>query len=169
MPVSRIISAGQTGVEYAALYEADARSLPLGGRCFSRDIFDKFDGPLSQLTFLSNTDHMRLGKRIAQTVEWNTQHSDAILILFAYGGVGCSPMTILAQEHAQQAGKPAAIVDIGTYRSLDDTAEWLTSFRAGLSLYITGPTEREQPGIYQAARYFIGDVFNSASVAISRH
>ena len=93
-----------------------------------------------------------------QAVEQRMLSSDATLVLYDNTGIGCSPGSIAAQQLAAHHCRPALVVDIGDYMSLERAAVWLASFPANLVLHVGGPDTREAPGIYEPAYYFLEDL-----------
>ena len=157
MPISRIVTGGQTGVDRAALDVAMARSIPYGGWCpaggWAEDLPEP-PGLRARYRELVETPE----RRPAQRTEWNVRDSDATLILLAAPGIGCSSGTVFTQEQARHYCKPALILHLGRYESLDDAADWLDNFEADLALNVAGPRETESPGIYEAARLFLHEL-----------
>ncbi len=155
--VSRILSGGQTGVDRAALDVAVSMSIEYGGWCplggWAEDMPNP-PGVLAQYDNLRETPD----RRPAQRTEWNVRDSDATLILYASQGIGCSTGTVFTQEQAQQYCKPALVLDVGDYGSLDLARVWLATLNSEIALNIAGPRESESPGIYDASRYFIADL-----------
>lgn len=157
MTVSTIVSGGQTGVDRAALDTALELSVNYGGWCprggWAEDMPDP-PGLLQAYPKLRETS----ARRPAMRTEWNIRDSDATLILCASLGLGISPGTVFTQERAQHHCKPAIVLELGDYGSLDKGAEWLATFNSTIILNIAGPRESEAPGIYEASRYFIEDL-----------
>lgn len=159
LPVCKIVSGGQTGVDRAALDVAIQMSIDYGGWCpLGGWVEDMPDAPglLARYSSLRETTE----RHPALRTKWNVRDSDATLILYASQGIGCSTGTIFTQEQAQHYCKPALVLDIGDYGSLDLGRVWLATLNAKITLNIDGPRESESPGIYQASRYFIGDLLD---------
>lgn len=162
MRVSRIISGGQSGVDRAALDVAIELSISYGGWCprggWAEDL-PEAPGLLDRYPKLQETET----RKLAQRTEWNVRDSDATLILYAKKGLGISPGTVFTQEQAQHYCKPAIVLDIGDYASLDRACDWLGSMTATVTLNVAGPRESEAPGIYEASRYFIEDMLSTTN------
>ena len=155
--VVKIVSGGQTGVDRAALDAAISSSFDYGGWCplggWAEDLPDP-PGLLVDYPALQATPE----RRLAQRTEWNVRDSDATLILYSPSGLAVSAGTVFTQEQAQHYCKLTSVLDLSDDNSLDHARAWLTSIKAEISLNIAGPRESESPGIYQAARTFIGDL-----------
>ena len=106
----------------------------------------------------SNAMVVENASTLHQAVEQRVRASDATLVLYDKSGIGCSPGSIAAQQFAAHHCRPALIVDIGDYISLERTVAWLASFPANLVLHVGGPDTREAPGIYEPAYYFLEDL-----------
>lgn len=161
MPVTRIVSGGQTGVDRAALDTALSHAIACGGWCPAGGWAEDLDEPPGLLPLypdLTATPERRPEQRTA----WNVRDSDATLILLASPGIGCSPGTIFTQEQARHLCKPALVLPLGRYESLHEATDWLDSFQAPLTLNIAGPRESEAPGIYQATRFFLDELIDTA-------
>jgi hypothetical protein len=163
VPVKRIVSGGQTGVDRAALDTALARGVPYGGWCpkdgWAEDLVES-PGLLAHYPNLTPTPERRPEQRTA----WNVRDSDVTLILLANSGIACSPGTIYTQEQARHYCKPTLILTLGSYRSLNQALAWFGDFQADLSLNIAGPRESQSPGIYEATRLFLDELMTSSGV-----
>ena len=150
LPVAEIVTGAGTGVERAA------RDVAIGVGIAIRD--ERANDGASAKTnavVLENTSTLH------QSVEHRVLMSDATLVLYDKAGIGCSPGTIAAQKFAAHHCRPALIVNIGDYMSLDRAVIWLASFPANPSLNIGGPHTSEAPGIYEPAYYFLEDLLAS--------
>ena len=161
VPVRRIVSGGQTGVDRAALDTAIARGIPYGGWCprggWAEDLGEP-PGLLARYRELRETPD----RRPEQRTTWNVRDSDVTLILLSAPGIGCSAGTIFTQEQARHFCKPALVLELGRYESLHEAAQWLDDFQADLTLNVAGPRESESPGIYQATRLFLDELISTA-------
>jgi hypothetical protein len=160
LPISKIISGGQTGVDRAALDSAAALSISYGGWCPKDGHAEDMTSPPGLIAIypaLKTTPD----RAPRQRTEWNVRDSDAVLILVDSRGIACSPGTVFAQEQAQSHCKPALVVNIGDYTSLEHTMVWLDDFEADIVLNVAGPRESEAPGIYDAATYFLGELLEA--------
>lgn len=161
MPVRKIVSGGQTGVDRAALDAATAHRVPYGGWCPRDGWAEDLTAPpglLARYPALEETPD----RRPEQRTTWNVRDSDVTMILLASLGIGCSAGTIFTQEQARHFCKPALVLDLGRYESLDEAAHWLNDFQADLILNVAGPRESESPGVYEAARLFLDELISSA-------
>ena len=162
MPVTRIVSGGQTGVDRAALDTAIIHRIANGGWCpkggWAEDLVEP-PGLLARYPGLTETPQRRPEQRTA----WNVRDSDATLILLASPGIACSPGTIFTQEQARHYCKPTLILSLGRYESIDEAQSWLGDFQADLSLNIAGPRESQSPGIYAAACSFLDELITASA------
>ena len=162
MPVSKIISGGQTGVDRAALDAAIALSMAYGGWCPRGGLAEdmpRAPGLLAEYALLVETPD----RAPSQRTDWNVRDSDAVLILIDARGIGCSPGTVYTQKKAQAYCKPALIANIGDYASLERVGAWICAFRADMTLNVAGPRESEAPGIYASATYFLQELLEDAT------
>jgi hypothetical protein len=150
MPVAEIVTGAGEGVERAA------RDVAIGVGIAIRDEHAN-DGARAK----TNAVCLESALTLHQSVEHRVLMSDATLVLYDKAGIGCSPGTIAAQQFSAHHCKPALIVNIGDYMSLDRAVIWLASFPANLSLNIGGPDTSEAPGIYEPAYYFLEDLMAS--------
>ncbi len=145
MPIVKIISGGQTGVDRAALDVASDAGIKVGGWCPAGRRAE--DGPIPDRYRLQETPTEDYSLR----TEWNVRDADATLIL-----VESQPLTggtELTRQLAQSYGRPVIISNVfgadvrEVRRRLD---------RLGVSvLNVAGPRESEFPGIYLAAKQFL--------------
>ena len=157
MPIVKIISGGQSGVDRAALDIARLRSIAYGGWCPKGGRAEDFPEPpglLVEYPLLRETP----GAAPSQRTAWNVRDSDGVLILTRAGGIGCSPGTVYTQEQAQVLCKPVMVVNIGKCGSVDRVRAWLRGLPEASILNIAGPRESESPGIYDAACNFLDRV-----------
>lgn len=161
MPVKKIVSGGQTGVDRAALDTAIANGIACGGWCpregWAEDLVDP-PGLLARYPDLTATPERRPEQRTA----WNVRDSDATLILLTSTGIASSAGTVYTQEQARHFCKPALVLPLGRYQSLDQALAWLGDFQADLTLNIAGPRESESPGIYDATCLFLDELIKNS-------
>ena len=162
MRITKRISGGETGVGRAAIDAAIDLDVPYGGWCpHGGKAADMKDPPglLSNYPALQETPECSPQQRTA----WNVRDSDATLVLYGQSGLGCSATAVRTQEHAQNYCRPTIVLDVGDYSSIDHAQDWVLSLPTRISLNIAGPSEREEPGIYSASRYFIEELLISTS------
>lgn len=168
MRISKVISSGETGVGRAAIDTAVVLDVPYGGWCphggRASDMMEP-PGLLTCYPALRETPERSPQQRTA----WNVRDSDATLILYGRNGIGCSATAVRTQEHAQNYCRPAIVLNVGDYSSIDHAQDWVLSLPTRISLNIAGPSEREEPGIYSASRYFIEELLINTSTPLETH
>jgi hypothetical protein len=154
MPLRKIISGGQTGVDRAALDVALALGLPHGGWCpHGRWAEDGLIDGRYQLAETPSADP-------AQRTEWNVRSADAMLILSSGPLTGGTDLTrCLTLEH----GKPLLVIDLAAAppdAAAQAIAAWLAATPIA-TLNIAGPRASEAPGVYN----LVFDVLTAALTA----
>ncbi len=147
--IERIVSGGQTGVDRAALDAAIALGLPVGGWCPKGRRAE--DGVIDPRYPLIETPD----EQYAQRTAWNVRDSDGTLVLLFDNP---SPGTNVTIEEANALGKALLLVDLTTNPEEMEILGWLEA-NGILVLNVAGPRESEAPGIYEAARAFLDDIF----------
>ncbi len=147
--IEKIVSGGQTGVDRAALDAAMALGLPVGGWCPKGRRAE--DGVIDLRYPLIETPD----EQYAQRTVWNVRDSDGTLVLLFDKP---SPGTNVTIEEANALGKALLLVDLTTNPEEMEVLGWLEA-NGILVLNVAGPRESEAPGIYEAARAFLDDVF----------
>ena len=138
--IERIVSGGQTGVDRAALDVAMALGFPVGGWCPKGRRAE--DGVISETYPLTETPLAEYAQRTA----WNVRDTDGTLVLLFNKP---SPGTKVTIEEARVQGKALLLID-------------LTAYPKGKGIHVlnvAGSRQSEAPGVYEAARAFLGDVF----------
>ncbi len=144
LPVSRVISGGQTGVDRAALDWAIASDVLHGGWCPKERRAE--DGPIPARYQLTETEGHGYHARTVR----NVRDGDATLILNLGDLQGGSLETMLI---AQRQGKPVRVLQLDarlTDPELAEVREWLRLI-AVYTLNVAGPRESKRPGIYEMA------------------
>ena len=135
MPVSRVISGGQTGVDRAALDVARALGLPHGGWCPKGRQAE--DGLIPPAYLLQETPR----REYAQRTEWNVRDSDGTLVLSRGAPRSGTAQTV---ECARRLGKPCLVLDLDRVPETDVVHNWLKTEKIGV-LNIAGPRESKSP------------------------
>lgn len=148
MPVSRIISGGQTGVDTAALRLGLVYGIPIGGtvpRGFRRE-----DGTIPDVyrPHLTEGDSTSPARRTEQNVE----HADVTLIL--HSGV-LEGGTRLTRDLCDTQRKPNLVVNLDDNSATRTAVEWLLSLTDPVVLNVAGPRESHRPGIARRAYGFL--------------
>jgi hypothetical protein len=146
VPVRRVCSGGQTGVDRAALDAALAVGLPIGGWCPRGGWAE--DGTDVRVAYpqLQETPSEDPGER----TRWNVRDSGATLVLTRSDAT--SPGTDLALEAARELGRPFRVVHLDGSRATEEVWDFLRGFEHELDLSVGGPRESQAPGIYATAR-----------------
>lgn len=145
MPVLKIVSGAQTGVDRAALDVALDIGFACGGWVPRGRLAE--DGPLPHHYPVRETQSRSYTQRTLR----NVQDSDATLILTRGALVGG---TALTKRHAHEARRPCLVVDLTADVSPLAVHAWLRDRRVRV-LNVAGPRESNAPGIYDEAAQFL--------------
>ena len=149
VPITRIISGGQTGVDRAALDVALVLGIPCGGWCPRGRLAE--DGPISlryPLYEAPSTDY------VVRT-EWNVRDADGTVILTKGEAEGGTKLTV---ELARKHGKPHLVIDLRNPPDARVVARWARAHHVK-TLNIAGPRESTVPGVYDDASGFVVKLF----------
>jgi Circularly permutated YpsA SLOG family len=145
MPVRKIVSGGQTGVDRAALDAAKLLKLERGGWCpngrLAEDGCIPDDYPLRET---ETTDY-------AERTELNVRDSDGALILAVGPPSGGTAYTIAC---ARRLRKPYCIIDLSQETAPDRAQQWLEE-RSITVLNVAGPRHSQSPVGYVLAYQFL--------------
>jgi Circularly permutated YpsA SLOG family len=145
MPLMKIISGGQTGVDRGALDAAIALGIEHGGWCPRGRQAE--DGRIPDCYRLDETDSPDYPMR----TERNVVDSDATLIFYRGQISGGTLLTLrLAEEHQ----RPFSTVDLDSPVSPGEIRKWLKKHDVDV-LNVAGPRESQSPGIGEMARDFM--------------
>jgi hypothetical protein len=146
VPITSIVSGGQTGADRAALDVARALRLPYGGWCPSGGWAEDLPDPPGLLARYPLLRPAPPGPASTRTL-WNVRDSDATLVLVLMSPAA-SRGTRSTVDAAAALGRPHLVVPAD-----DDAAvlEWIGSLRDLSTLNVAGPRESEEPGLYDAA------------------
>ena len=144
MPIQKVISGGQTGVDRAALNAAIALGLAHGGWCPKGRWAE--DGPIDAKYALTETPSIDPDQR----TEWNVRDADATLVL-AFGPLAGGTLTTcrFAERHA----KPWLAIDLaaeGPALASRQIRRWLAE-TGPATLNVAGPRRSEAPVAYARA------------------
>lgn len=156
MPVQKIVSGGQTGVDQGALTAAMQLSLEHGGWCPR--------GRLSENGRIP--DHFRLRETPSPEywvrTEQNVVDSDATLILYRQQLSGGSALTWrMAAKHR----RACQLVDLTLPTDPDGVRCWLREHAVRV-LNVAGPRESSCPGIFDETRELLLAVFRDEKASI---
>lgn len=154
LPLQRIVSGGQTGVDRAALDVAILLGMPHSGWCPRGRLAE--DGAISIHYNLQETESCRYYVR----TELNVKDSDGTLILFRrYITQG----TALTRRCAEHYRKPLLCIDLGRPLESHRTTirNWLTEHQIA-TLNVAGPRESSALGIAAEVRSFLLHVLKRA-------
>jgi len=151
MPVERVVSGGQTGVDRAALDVARELGIAIGGWCPQGRQAE--DGPIDCAYPLAETPQASY----AQRTEWNVRDSDATLVLTQGEVSGGTAQTIAC---ATRLGKPLLVLDVADPDGIATARSWLGANQVQV-VNVAGPRESKSPGIYALARTFLRSVLAS--------
>ena len=155
LPIERIVSGGQTGVDQGALDAAIAWRIPHGGWCPR--------GRRSEAGTIPPRYQLKESPRpeYADRTRRNVEDSDATLIVHRgplQGG------TRLTHEIAMAQGKPCFHIDLASETiPLEPLRAWLREHNVRV-LNVAGPRESTVPGIAQRTRELLGALFGDADV-----
>lgn len=142
LPITKIVSGGQTGVDRAALDAALALGIPCGGWCpKGRRAEDGIIPAHYPLTETTSKDYRVRTQR-------NVRDSDGTLIL-TRGPL--SGGTALTRRLTKEAGKHCLVVDLAQRPRTSDVRAWVASNNVRI-LNVAGPRESNQPRIYLQAK-----------------
>ncbi len=150
MPVWRLISGGQTGVDRAALELARQKQIPAGGWCPKGRRAE--DGAIGAEYPLQETPSAAYAERTAL----NVRDSDGTLILLRGNLEGGTAFT---RRMAERLGKPYRLVDLTPPSDPDSVWQWLVQEQIKV-LNIAGPRESKEPGIQAEALAFLRQVID---------
>jgi len=145
MPITRIVSGGQTGVDRGALDAAIAMGIEHGGWCPRGRLAE--DGRIPERYELTENESREYWIRTAQ----NVVDSDGTLIL--YRGT-LSGGTELTHRMAIKEGRPHLLVDLLAHCDPQLARQWIVD--SGIAvLNVAGPRESSAPGIAAEARSYV--------------
>jgi hypothetical protein len=145
VPIERIVSGGQTGVDRAALDAALLLGIPCGGWCpYGRRAEDGLIPPRYPMRETSSAAY-------PERTEWNVRDSNGTLILGWGRPRGGSALTA---RLARRYRRPLLILDLLKKPPPRAIAEWLMTNDISI-LNVAGPRESEAPGIHDRALAFL--------------
>lgn len=159
MPITKIVSGGQTGADRGGLEAALYCEIPHGGWCpKGRKAEDEIIPHKYHLTEMKSADYLK-------RTEANIVDSDATIV-FTYGKAnGGSLRTI---KFAKKHNRPCLAIDLDEYYRKDATQkiiDWFTdnSTLSNCVLNIAGNRATKAPGIEQAVMVLFVDVISAVN------
>jgi hypothetical protein len=141
MPIQKLLSGGQTGVDRAALDVAMALGLPCGGWCPRGRRAE--DGPLSPRYPLQETP----SDEYEQRTKWNVRDADGTVVITRGEPTEGTALTV---RIADRLRKPCLVVDLLQPWDTSAVRKWLDKQKIR-TLNVAGPRESKAPGIYGEA------------------
>lgn len=152
MPISKLITGGQSGVDRAALDVAISLGIPYGGWCpaggWAEDLTEP-PGLLARYPNLLPTPSADPAERTKR----NVRASDVALVLVASAS-DVSPGTNVGIRESDALAKPQLVVDMSAYGAPGQVISYLAALDDSV-LSVGGPRESEVPGIYELATAFL--------------
>lgn len=145
IPVRKIISGGQTGVDRAALNVAIRFDLPCGGSCPRGRRAE--DGVIPLSYPLIETPRPSYEQRTVQ----NVLDADGTLIICKGVPTGGTAYTI---EQCNKHSKPHCVVNLGQPLDIYQVWDWLNTHHIR-TLNVAGPRESTCPGVGEEAQQFL--------------
>lgn len=145
IPVRRILSGGQTGVDRAALDAALAHGIACGGWCPKGRLAE--DGTIPEHYPLRETDTSEYADRTVR----NVRDADGTLVLTWAPPADGTAFTV---EVARSLGKPCCVVDLRENDNTSPALQWLLENRIR-TLNVAGPRASKCPRIYPLAMDFL--------------
>jgi Circularly permutated YpsA SLOG family len=148
LPLRRVVSGGQTGVDRAALDVAADLGFEAGGWVPKGRRAE--DGTIPDRYAVLETP----SRDYEQRTEWNVRDTDATLVLTTGRLEGGTAATL---ELAHRMEKPVFVVDLLQPRNLGTILYWL-EYEKVSALNVAGPRESKVPGIRAMAMEFLKDL-----------
>jgi hypothetical protein len=160
LPLVRIVSGGQTGVDRGALDAAMAAGLDHGGWCPPGRTAD--DGVIPERYELREAPADRSpeapGVPRSLRSDLNVRDSDATLV-FLQRGSPVDPGTQFAMHRTAQRGKPVLMCDPYDDECTERVRAWLARLQIR-TLNVAGPSDAAAPGIGDAVRCLLERVLS---------
>jgi hypothetical protein len=145
LPVRRVVSGGQTGVDRAALDAAIALGIEHGGWCPRGRLAE--DGRIDDCYRLEETASSEYWIRTEQ----NVIDSEGTLILYRQALSGGTELTYrMAVKHS----RPRLLVDLEQDADVAAVRQWIREHDIAV-LNVAGPRESSAPGIARQSREFL--------------
>ncbi len=160
MPIQKVITGGQTGVDQAALQAAIDCGLGIGGWCSPGRACE--GGVVPRRFPLKETPEERSphAPDIPRSLrsEWNVRDADAVLFFVPDIRDSKDPGTQWALDCTQLYKKPYLLAELVDPDTLSRARRWLSDYKPSV-LSIGGPSENTCPGIYIATYQFLCILF----------
>ncbi|MCS6982425.1 MAG: putative molybdenum carrier protein [Flavobacteriales bacterium] len=160
VPIEKIISGGQTGVDQAALRFAVEKRMKVGGWCPPGRVCEGGvippEFPLQETEQERSPDAPDIPRSLR--TERNVRDADATLILWP-ASLKKDPGTEWTIQCAQKLGKPFMVVDPYSLEAKKIIADWILKNSSIKVLNIAGPSENACPGIYNQTLELLESLF----------
>jgi hypothetical protein len=153
VPIEKLVTGGQSGVDIASLDVALELGIPCGGWC-PKGRWAEY-GTIPEIYPLKETP----SDDVAQRTEWNARDSDGTLIILEGEPVGGTSLTV---DMAVKYKKPYLVVDV-----LRDQRDVRATVRGWIAkngikvLNVAGPRESTTPGINLKTKGLLRRVFGA--------
>lgn len=149
LPLAKVVSGGQTGVDRAALDAAQEVGLTVGGWCPLGRRAE--DGPIDTAYPLTETPDPGYEQR----TKWNVREADATLILNWGSLEGGTALTL---DFLATAERPYLLIQLDEDPDPERVRQWLREGGFEI-LNVAGPRASKAPQVYAAARELLVEVF----------
>jgi Circularly permutated YpsA SLOG family len=160
MPLTTVISGGQTGVDQAALRAALHCGLTCGGWCPPGRACESGTIPLEFPLRETPSDRSPEAPNVPRSLrtEWNVRDSDATLILRPRGTDAADPGTGWTDRCVTRYGRHLLICDPRDPDCCRTVLQWLDALSIR-TLNVAGPSEQRAPGIGDDSYRVLTSVF----------